>query len=96
MRGNAPQDLEKEIVYGRLHGEDPGGPPMPRRGDKYVVFGLVGGVVVGAALGSLFGHMISYFIAMIAGAFVGGFAGTFVGDRFRRRAQKGGSGTRSA
>ncbi len=53
MRGNAPQDLEKEVVYGRLHGKDPGGPPMPRRGDKYIVFGLVGGVVVGAALGSL-------------------------------------------
>ncbi len=89
MRGNSSQDLEKEVLYGRLHGEDPGGPPMPRRGDKYVVFGLVLGVIVGAALGSLFGHPISYFVAMIAGAFVGGFAGTFTGDRFRRQAEKG-------
>ncbi len=95
MRGNAPQDLEKEVVYGRPHGKDPGGPPTPRRGDNYIVFGLVGGVVVGAALGSLFGHLISYFVAMIAGAFVGGFAGTFIGDLFRRRADKGGDKTRS-
>ncbi len=42
MRGNSSQDLEKEVLYGRLHGEDRGGSPMPRRGDKYVVFGLVG------------------------------------------------------
>ncbi len=90
MRGNSSQDLEKEVLYGRLHGEDPGGPPTPRRGDKYIVFGLAGGVVVGAALGSLFGHLISYFIAMITGAFVGGFLGTVIGDRFRKRVGKGG------
>jgi hypothetical protein len=62
-------------MYGRLHGEDPGGPPMPQGGDKYVVLGLVVGGIVGAALGSLFGRLIGYLVAMIAGAFVGGVCG---------------------
>ena len=85
MRGNSSQDLEAEVEYGKLHGDDPGGPPSPRRGDKYVVFGLIVGVVAGAAIGSVFGRLISYFVAMIAGAFAGGFAGVLIGDAIGRR-----------
>ena len=81
MRGNSGEELVREVMYGRLHGEDPGGPPMPQGGDKYVILGLVVGAIVGAALGSLFGRLISYLVAMIAGTFVGGFSGTLIGDR---------------
>jgi hypothetical protein len=88
MRGNGPQDLEAEVEYGRLHGNDPGGPPSPRRGDRYVVLGLIAGVVTGAAVGALFGRLISYFIAMIAGAFVGGFLGVQVGSILGWRSSK--------
>jgi len=55
MRGNSYQDLEREVEYGRLHAEDPGGAPYPQPGDKYVVFGFIVGAVAGGAVGSLFG-----------------------------------------
>ena len=76
--------IQRELLQKMGSDNDPERPPLPKRGDEFIFFGLVIGLIIGGIVGSFF----HFFVYIIVGAIIGALLGILAGNAISRHIRK--------